>query len=100
MVETIAIITEKGVPGKDIKENSLVNIFRLEDNKVFSYESLQLKSYDNESFFKMLRFKEISLIYIDSVNNELRRLLNKLNIRIKCKEDWSDDEFIKQFVFS
>lgn len=99
MVETIAILTEKGVPSKDLKKDTLVNVFRVEDGKVFEYESIKLEDNDSEHFSHLLKLKEITLIYIEAVNNELRRLLNMLGIKIKCKEDWENDEFIGQFVF-
>lgn len=98
-LKTIAIITEKGVPGKDIRQNTLINVFNLENDKVCSYESIKLDNNDNEAFSMLLKLKNISLIYIDSINNELQRTLNKLGIGIKCKDEWDGDKFIEQFVF-
>jgi len=100
MTRTIAILTEKGVPSKEIKEDTLVNVFKVEDGKVIEYESIRLENSDNDMFSKLLRIKEISLIYLDSINHELKRLLNKLGIMFKCREEWNDDKFIEQFVFS
>ncbi|EGK00325.1 MULTISPECIES: hypothetical protein [Dysgonomonas] len=100
MIKTIAIITDKGTPGKEIKENMQVNVFRLENDKVSGYESIKLRSSDTGSFSKLLKIKEISLIYIDSMGNELKRLLQILGIHVKCKEEWEGDEFIRKFVFN
>lgn len=99
MVKTIAIITDKGVPSTEIKENTLINVFKLEGDRVSGYESIKLDSSDTNSFSKLLKLKEISLIYIDNVNNELHRVLHKLGIGVKCKEEWEGDQFIGQFVF-
>lgn len=98
-LKTIAIITEKGTPGKDIQQNTLVNVFELEGDKVCSYESIKLENDDSEAFSMLLKLKNISLIYIESINNELKRILNKLGIGVKCKDDWEGDKFIEQFVF-
>lgn len=100
MVETIAILTEKGIPSKEIKEDTLLNVFRVQDGKVFEYESIKLGNKDTENFSKLLKIKEISMVYLDAINNELRWLLCKLGIKVKCKEDWHDDKFIGQFIFS
>ncbi|MFV0417819.1 MAG: hypothetical protein ACK5KT_03655 [Dysgonomonas sp.] len=98
-IKTVAIITEKGIPGKDIKENTQINVFKLEDNKVRSYESIKLNNNDHKEFSMLLKLKEISLIYTDTITNELKRILNILGIGIKCKDDWEGDKFIEQFVF-
>lgn len=98
-IKTIAIITEKGVPGRDIKENSQLNVFRLDGDKVCSYESIKLDNNDHEKFSLLLKLKEITLIYMEEVNHELKRILNKLGIGIKCKDEWHGDKFIEQFVF-
>lgn len=99
-LKTIAIITEKGgIPGKDIRQNTLINVFNLENDKICSYESIKLDNNDNESFSMLLKLKNISLIYIESINNELQRTLDKLGISIKFKDEWNGDKFIEQFVF-
>lgn len=100
MIKTIAIITDKGTPGKEIREDMQVNVFRLENDKVSGYESIKLKSSDSSSFSKLLKIKEISLVYIDTMGNELKRLLQMLGVYVKCKEEWDGDEFIRKFVFS
>ncbi|SBV97002.1 hypothetical protein [uncultured Dysgonomonas sp.] len=100
MIKTIAIITDQGTPGKEIKEDMQVNVFRLENDKVSGYESIKLKSGDSRSFSKLMKIKEISLVYIDSMGNELKRLLQILDIHVKCKEEWEGDEFIRKFVFN
>lgn len=99
MLKTIAIITEKGIPSKEIKENTLINVFSLDGDKVSGYESIKLERRDNNYFSRLLKLKKISLIYIDTINNDLRHLLHKVGIGIKCKEEWGDDLFIRQFIF-
>jgi len=99
-IKTIAIITDKGYPSREIKENTLVNVFRIEGDKVSGYESIKLESSDNSKFSKLIKLKEISLIYLDSLNNDLKRLLQKLGVNVKCKEEWEGDDFIGKFVFN
>lgn len=100
MDKIIAILTEKGSLSKEIQKDTMINVFIMEDEKVVGYESIRLENNDRDSLSILLKIKEISLIYIDTINNELRRLLNKLGIKIKCKEEWNDDKFINQFIFS
>ncbi|MDU1891130.1 MAG: hypothetical protein E6767_10595 [Dysgonomonas sp.] len=99
MIETIAILTDKGALSKDLKENTLINVFKLENGKVCEYESITLESTDKKSFSKLLELKRVTLIYIESINHELKHFFGMLGIKIKCKEDWEGDEFINQFVF-
>ena len=98
--KTIAIITDKGSPSKEIKENTLINVFQLEGDKVSGYESFKLESSDDSSFSMLLKLKKISLIYLDTLNNDLKRLLQMIGVNVKCKEEWADDDFINKFVFS
>ncbi|MDR2953908.1 MAG: hypothetical protein LBV43_02375 [Prevotella sp.] len=98
--KTIAILTEGGMPGKEINENTQINVFRLEEDKVLGYESIKLGSNDNNKLSMLIKLKEISLIYIDTLNNELRYLLQKLGVSVKCRDQWEDDEFIGKFVFN
>ncbi|MBB4037294.1 hypothetical protein GGR21_003211 [Dysgonomonas hofstadii] len=97
--KTIAIITDKGAPCKQITQNTLINVFRLEEDKVSGFESIRLESCDNNSLSRLLKLKKISLVYIDTLNHELKSLLQKLGIGIKCKDQWEGDEFIGKFVF-
>ncbi|MDR3057401.1 MAG: hypothetical protein LBU84_04580 [Prevotella sp.] len=94
MKKTIAIITDKGVPSKEIKENTLINVFEMEGEKVSGYESIKLESNDNNNFSKLLKLKQISLIYVDAISNELKHLLNNLGIHIKSRDQWEGDQFI------
>jgi len=100
MIKTIAIITDNGSPSKEINEDTLVNVFRMEGDKVSGYESIKLKSSDGNSFSKLVKLKEISLIYLDTLNNDLKWLLQKLGVGVKCRDEWEGDEFIHKFVFS
>ena len=99
-LKTIAIITDKGSPSKDIKEDTLVNVFRMEGDKVSGYESIKLESNDSGKFSKLLKLKEISLVYIGALNNDLKRVLQKIGIDVKSRDEWENDDFINKFVFS
>lgn len=98
--KAIAIITDKGSPSKEIKENTLVNVFKFEGDKVAGYESIKLESSDSKSFSTLLKLKEISLIYLDTLNHDLKRLLQVLGVNVKCKDEWEGDNFIEKFVFN
>jgi len=99
MNKIIAILTQKGLLGKGIQRDTLVNIFKLEDEKVYEYDSIKLESNDNLSFSMLLKLRDISLAYIDTISEELDNMLTKLGIMTKRREDWGEDKFITQFVF-
>jgi len=100
MNKIIAILTQKGLLGKDIQIDTLVNVFKLEDEKIREYDSIQLDNNDNASFSRLMKIKDISLLYIDTISEELENMLSKLGIIIKRKEEWGEDKFISQFVFA
>lgn len=100
MVKAIAIITENGVPCKGIGEKTQINVFMMEKDKVSGYENIQLEHGDANSLSRLLKLKEISMVYIGTLNNELKTLLQKLGINVKCRDQWEGDEFIGKFVFS
>lgn len=99
-VKTIAIITDKGYPSKEIKQDAQVNVFRMEGDKVSGYESIKLDSADSKSFSSLLKLKEVTLVYLDTLNNDLKRLLQILGIHVKCRDEWEGDNFIGKFVFN
>jgi len=99
MEKAIAIITDKGVPGTQIGENTMVNVFTMEEDKVSGYESIPLESSDGSSLSRLLKLKEVSLVYTGALSNELKAILQKLGISVKCRDQWEGDEFIARFAF-
>ncbi|MEA4916907.1 hypothetical protein [Proteiniphilum sp.] len=99
MKKIIAILTKKGRLMKDIETGSDVNIFKIENEKVVGYENLKIDSSEYGQFSSLVRDKSIKLIYMDSINEQLKRILNNHGIGIKCKSECSDDRFLDQFVF-
>ncbi|MDU1905652.1 MAG: hypothetical protein E6772_12785 [Dysgonomonas sp.] len=99
MERIVAILTQKGALSKGIQENTMVNLFRLKDNKVTSVESVKLQENTNNYFSLLMAIKRVSLIYVDTINNELRHLLNTIGIKTKCKDETDGDLFINQFIF-
>jgi len=99
MNKVIAILTQKGSLSKDIQMDTVVNIFRMEDEEVAEVEHLKMEAVSNNYFSLLMAAKKVSLVYLDSVNNDLKNMLNTLGITIKCKEEYTDDKFINRFVF-
>jgi len=99
MKKTIAILTKKGRLIKDIEAGSDVNIFSLEDNKVIGYENVKIENNEYGHFTTLVKKKRVKLIYMDSINEQLKKILNKLGIGIKCKSECLNDRFLNRFVF-
>ncbi|MDR2949299.1 MAG: hypothetical protein LBV71_08825 [Prevotella sp.] len=99
MAEIIAILTQKGNLSRDIQGNTTVNIFELENDKVKGVESLKLDNTENNYFSLLMALKRVSIIYTDSINNDLKNLLSKIGIKTKCRDELNDDKFINQFIF-
>ena len=99
MAEIIAILTQKRNLSKDIQRNTTVNLFELENEKVKGVESLKLDNTENNYFSLLMALKRVSVVYTESINNDLRHLLSKIGIKIKCRDELNDDKFINQFIF-
>lgn len=99
MEKVIAVLTQKGSLSKGIQDNTTVNLFKLQDEKVTEFESIHLSNSENNHFSLLMVMKKVSLIYIDTISNDLKRLLEVVGIRTKCKDDTTDDMFINKFIF-
>lgn len=99
MKKTIAILTKKGRLTKDIEAGSDVNIFKMEDDRVIGYENFTIENDEYGQFSTFVKKKKIKLIYMDSINEQLKKLLNRLGINIICKSECLDDRFLDRFVF-
>jgi hypothetical protein len=100
MKRIIAILTKKGALCDDLQKNTDVNIFKMEGGRVVEYENIKLADNAYQSFSLILTSKKISLIYMNHVGEELKKIAKKAGCVFKSREDFGDDEFIKQFVFS
>jgi len=99
MAEIIAILTQKGNLSKDIQDNTTVNLFEMENEKVKGVESLKLTNTENNYFSLLMAIKKVSIVYADTISTDLRNILGKIGIKTKCKEDLDNDKFINQFIF-
>lgn len=99
MKKIIAILTQKGALSKGIQENTTVRLFSLEDEEVSKVENLKLEDIGNNYFSLLMAVKKVSIVYAETINTDLRNLLNMMNIKTKCKGEMADDRFISQFIF-
>ncbi|MDH6309591.1 hypothetical protein M2451_001957 [Dysgonomonas sp. PFB1-18] len=99
MTEIIAILMQKGALSKGIQNNTTVNIFELEDDRVKGVETLKLENTETNYFSLLMALKKVTLIYVDSISNDLKNVLNKIGINIKNKDELTNDRFISQFIF-
>ncbi|MBB4037534.1 hypothetical protein GGR21_003451 [Dysgonomonas hofstadii] len=100
MTRIIAILTQKGSLSKGVHENTTVNLFAVDgEDKVKGVESLKLENAENNYFSLLMALKKVSLIYIESMNNDLKKLLEVIGIKTKCGSEIVNDRFINQFIF-
>jgi hypothetical protein len=99
MKKIIAILTQKGSLSKGLQKNTTVNLFSLENDKVNEVEYLKLEGTENNYFSLLMLMKKVTTIYVETINDDLKYMLNKLGINIKCKEEIGEDKFINQFIF-
>jgi len=99
MKKIVAVLTQKGSLSRGLQENTTVNLFQLEDDKVTGVENIPLKETSVKEFSLLMAIKEVSLIYVETINNELIRLLELIGIKTKCKDEISNDQFINKFIF-
>jgi hypothetical protein len=99
MEKIIAILTQKGALSKGLQENTTINLFKLENEKVTEVENISLENTSENHFSLLMALKKVSMIYIGTISNDLRNILNKIGIATKSKDEHSDDRFINQFIF-
>ncbi|NDV79070.1 hypothetical protein [Dysgonomonas sp. 511] len=99
MAKVIAVLTQKGSLSKGIQENTTVNLFSMENEKVKGVENIKLKGTGHENFSLLMALKKVNLIYMESISAELKATLQESGISIKCKDEIGEDKFLSQFVF-
>lgn len=99
MAKIIAILTQKNSLSKGIQHNTTINLFEVDEDVVQGVESLKLENTGSNNFSLLMALKKVSLIYIESINDDLKKLLEVIGIKTKCKEDMINDKFINQFIF-
>lgn len=99
MKKIIAILTQKNTLSKGLQENTTVNLFKLENEKVTEVVKLDLDNTSENNFSLLMVIKDVSLIYADNISHSLKNILNKIGITTKCSDEFADDRFINQFIF-
>lgn len=99
MKQKVAILTQKGVLSKGLQENTTINIFELENDKIVGVENVLLEETSEVKFSFMMCLKQVSIIYTESITNSLKKVLQTIGISIKCKDELNDDQFIALFEF-
>lgn len=99
MEKIIAILTQKGALSKGFQENTIIRLFSLNNNKVQRVENVKLENTDNDSISLWMAAKKVTVLYAETISIDLKRMLQMMEIKIKCKEELENDYFIKQFIF-
>lgn len=99
MEKIVAILTQRGALSKGLHEDTMVNLFKMNNEKVMGVENVPLEETTNTYFSLMMALREVSLIYVDTISHDLKRLLEKLGIKTKCKNEVANDRFLEQFIF-
>ncbi|NDW18173.1 hypothetical protein D0T53_04475 [Dysgonomonas sp. 216] len=99
MKKKVAILTQKGSLSRDIQTDTKVNIFDIENEEVSGVEQIVLENTSNNYFSLLMALKKVSMVYVDSINSDLKNILLKIGITTKCKEDIINDKFINGFIF-
>lgn len=99
MKKRIAILTQKNSLSRGIQNNTTVKVFELEDEKVVGVENITLENTTNNHFSLLMAMKEVCVVYMQTISNDLRRLLETIGIKTKCADETHNDKFIEQFIF-
>ena len=99
MKKKVAILTQKNSLSNDLQDNTNINIFDMEEDKVVEYENIKIEEKEYNQFSSLLSKKKINLLYLNTITNEFKNILEKLGIIVKVKDEFSDDKFIDQFIF-
>ncbi|MCD7973458.1 MAG: hypothetical protein LUG18_12510 [Candidatus Azobacteroides sp.] len=98
-MERVVILTQKGALSKGLQENTTVNVFNVEKDKIVGVEKVDLQKVNEDEFTWLMHLKKVTTIYVDSISKNLEKLLEELGIAIKYKDDIQNDTFIAQFAF-
>ncbi len=99
MKKIIAIPTQKGKLSKGISNNTLFNIFEMEDGKVVRFEQEKPDHVNSNYASLWMSWKRITELYIDEIADDLKEMLVRLGIIVKQKDELSDNDFFNRFVF-
>lgn len=99
MKKIIAVLTQKGSLSTGIQKDTTINLFEIENELVKGVENVKLENIENNYFSLLMSIKKVSLIYIGSINTELKNILKIIGIATKCRDEIGDDKFINQFIF-
>lgn len=99
MEKVIAILTHNGKLSEGLRNDLTINFFKMNDSQVTEVESIILKETSYNHFSLLMTMKNVKLVYFGTVGEELRRILNSLDIRTKSRDELYNDEFINKFVF-
>ena len=99
MEKTIAVVTQKGSLSRGVQQNTIINLFKLTNDKVTGVENVNMEEVSEKSFSLMLALKQVSVVYLGTISNELRRILDTIGITTKLKGDLDNDKFKQQFIF-
>lgn len=99
MEKIIAVLTQKGALSKGFQENTIIRLFSLNNNKVQKVENIKLEKTDNNSISLWMTTKKVTILYAETISADLKKMLQVMGIKIKCKEEFENDCFIEQFIF-
>lgn len=99
MKKKIAVPTQKGKLSKGISDNTMFNLFDVEDGKVVRFEQGKPEEINFKYASWWMSCKKITELYIDEIADELKEMLVRLGIIVKKKDELSDDEFFNRLVF-
>lgn len=100
MNKIIAILTKKGLLSNGLEENVDLNIFNLEEDRVVGFETIKVENKDQNYFFSLLKSKNITLLYLDVLANEIKKVIEKIGVTVRFKDECTEDEFLNTFIFS
>ena len=99
MRKIFAVLTKKGHLSSQPLEADL-NVFEMEEEQVVGYENIKINGGGYSQFLSLLKVKHINLLYMDSITDELKKLLDKTGITVRSKEESKEDKFLNTFIFS
>lgn len=100
MEKVIAILTHKGALSNDLQNNTTINLFKMNGENIVEVENIKLENTCHNEFSMLMTTKEVSMIYAETMSKDLQDVLEKLDIKTKCKEEMDNDDFINQFIFA
>lgn len=99
MKKRVAIITQGGRLSHDLNIGTDFHLFDLNEDQVVQVDHAVMKDSNKYNLLLWLLSLKIDELYLEKVDENLRKDLNDIGVTVKEKKDLVQDPFFNRFIF-